>query len=526
MMEVAKRQAGMHIFEIALIGVVCFVLCSLVAIYSYGRFGRRARGLPTQALPVEEAETALDRAVAPLLREHPGESGLLLVADNLQAFAVRAFAARNAGRSLDLQYYYWLDDLTGGLLAREVIAAADRGVRVRLLIDDINTRGDDASYLGLDRHPNIEVRLFNPSRNRSSSLRRGIELALRAFRATRRMHNKAWIADGRIAIIGGRNIGDAYFDASRTANFHDLDVLLVGEAVPQAERIFDDFWNSPAVIPLCSLSRSKLRRKLASQARRPSRRLLNAAPFLTNLAERKEANVLPEAGRSLLWSAEVEVVSDPPAKAWDPRGTGWLAGRLLRALSAARSELNITSPYFIPGRKGASAFAALARRGVKISVLTNSLAATDVVAVHGAYARYRKPLLESGVALYELRPEIIREGPSLFGSRGASLHTKAFTVDDGIGFVGSFNFDPRSASLNTEMGVIFNDARLVEQMRAIFLSQTAPNCSYRVTIEGRSLVWNDATAAQARKLRSEPGAGLGRRLAASAIGLLPIESQL
>lgn len=516
----------MHIFEIALIGAALLALSSLAAIYSYGRFGRRAKGEATFALPVSEEETALDRAVEPLLREHPNLSGLLLLADNLQAFAVRAFAARNAGRSLDLQYYYWLDDLTGGLLAREVIAAADRGVRVRLLIDDINTRGDDSSYLGLDRHPNIEVRLFNPSRNRSSSLRRGIELVLRAFRATRRMHNKAWIADGRIGVIGGRNIGDAYFDASRTSNFHDLDVLLVGDAVPQAERIFDDFWNSPAVIPLIALSRSKLRRKLASQARRPPRRLLNAAPFLSNLSERKEAHVLPEGGRALLWSTDVEVVSDPPAKAWDPRGTGWLAERLLASLAGARSELNITSPYFIPGQKGASAFAAMARRGVRISVLTNSLAATDVVAVHGAYAKYRKPLLKSGVDLYELRPEIIRNGPSLFGSRGASLHTKAFTVDGKTGFVGSFNFDPRSASLNTEMGVIFKDERLVEQMRAIFLEQTAPECSYQVTVEGSRLVWNDAMAGGPRKLRSEPGASLGRRLAATAVGLLPIESQL
>ncbi|WP_332686732.1 phospholipase D family protein, partial [Bosea sp. (in: a-proteobacteria)] len=514
----------MHIFEIILIGVALLALASLAAIYSYGRFGRRARGVPTLALPVSDEETALDRAVVPLLREHPELSGLLLLADNLQAFAVRAFAARNAGRSLDLQYYYWLDDLTGGLLAREVIAAADRGVRVRLLIDDINTRGDDSGYLGLDRHANIEVRLFNPSRNRSSSLRRGIELVLRAFRATRRMHNKAWIADGRIAIIGGRNIGDAYFDASRTSNFHDMDVLLVGDAVPQAERIFDDFWNSPAVIPLSALSRSKLRRKLASQARRPLRRLVNAAPFLSNLSEQKEAHVLPEGGRSLLWTAEVEVVSDPPAKAWDPQGTGWLAERLLTMLSAARSELNIISPYFIPGPKGAPAFAAMAQRGIKVSVLTNSLAATDVVAVHGAYANYRKTLLKSGVILYELRPEIVREGPSLFGSRGASLHTKAFTVDGKAGFVGSFNFDPRSASLNTEMGVIFSDERLVDQMRAVFLQQTAPECSFQVTLEGGRLAWSDASAGGPRKLRSEPGASLGRRLAARVIGLLPIES--
>jgi len=516
----------MHIFEIMLIGAALAVLATLATIYSYGRLGRRAKGEPTQALPVEDEETVLDRAIAPLLREQPDLSGLLLLADNLQAFAVRAFAARNAGRSLDLQYYYWLDDLTGGLLAREVIAAADRGVRVRLLIDDINTRGDDSSYLGLDRHPNIEVRLFNPSRNRSSSLRRGIELVLRAFRATRRMHNKAWIADGRIAIIGGRNIGDAYFDAARTANFHDMDLLLVGPAVAQAERIFDEFWNSPAVIPLLALSRSRLRRRLASQVKRPRRRAVNAAPYLSHLSERRESQVLPASGSTLLWSAEVEVVSDPPAKAWDPRGTGWLAERLLAILSAARCEVDLASPYFIPGSKGTRAFAALARRGVKVSVLTNSLAATDVVAVHGAYANYRKPLLESGVALYELRPEILREGPSLFGSRGASLHTKAFTVDGETGFVGSFNFDPRSASLNTEMGVIFRDPRLAEQVRAVFAQQTAPECSFRVSLKGGRLVWSDGIAGSTRELYSEPSASLSRRLAALAIGLLPIESQL
>ncbi|MFD1380027.1 phospholipase D-like domain-containing protein [Fodinicurvata halophila] len=194
--------------------ILVFLLASTLAVYSYGRFAERVRGKPSHALETEDTGTELDRSIAPRVEDHPDQSGLMLMPGNLQAFAARAHAAKSAGRSLDMQYYYWRDDLTGGLLAREIVEAADRGVRVRLLIDDINTSGNHQNYLALDSHPNIEVRLFNPCRARANALRRGVEMLLRIFSTTRRMHNKAWIADGRLAIVGGRNIGDAYFDAS------------------------------------------------------------------------------------------------------------------------------------------------------------------------------------------------------------------------------------------------------------------------------------------------------------------------
>lgn len=517
----------MHILAIVSACVVALALASLLAVYSYGRFAERARGAPSTALPPEGEATALDTMVAPLLQRHSGSSGLMLLSANLHAFAVRAHSARCAGRSLDLQYYYWLDDLTGGLLAKEVVAAAERGVRVRLLLDDINTGGRDTGYLALDSHPNIEVRLFNPSRNRENALRRGIEMLLRVFRTTRRMHNKAWIADGRVAIVGGRNIGDAYFDASETSNFRDMDLLLVGPAVAQAEAIFDSYWNSAAVIPMKSLAGSRkgdfswiksLLHKRTTAA--------PAAPYLLRLVEQTSAeNMLADEGR-LHWSHQVKVVSDPPDKALGAAQERWLSHTIFPMLVHAKANLEVVSPYFIPGDEGVRRLLSLVGMGVSVSVLTNSLAATDVAAVHGAYANYRKRLIEGGVKLFELRPEAAKTDMSLFGSRSASLHTKAFTVDQTAGFIGSFNFDPRSASLNTEMGVLYEDPNLAAEVHAEFAARIAPENSYQVQLKDGHLVWEDIVDGRLQTWTREPRAGIWRRMTATVIGYLPIESQL
>jgi putative cardiolipin synthase len=504
-----------------------FALASFIAVYSYGRFARYAQGLPSYALPLEGDRTVLDRMIHPVLQQHPGETGMILLFGNLHAFAARAHTARSAGRSLDLQYYYWRDDLTGGLLGKEVLAAADRGVRVRILVDDINTRGDDSTYLGFGSHPNIEVRLFNPCRSRASALRRGMELLLRAMSATRRMHNKAWIVDGRIAIVGGRNIGDAYFDVSATSNFRDMDLLMLGPAVQQTETIFDSFWNSASAIPIEALSRhrrgdlARLNQKLeALTAAGP------AVPYLRQLIEEKDTVALLGGGRRIRWTSDVSVVSDPPEKA-----LGWCEGRWLiesirPALFGATSEVEIVSPYFIPGEDGLRGFTDLVARGVRVSVLTNSLAATDVAAVHGAYASYREALLKAGVKLFELKPKIAKRKISLFGSSGASLHTKAFTVDRTLGFVGSFNFDPRSIALNTEMGVLFHDAELADEIREVVAEEIAPERSYRLSLTDGKLAWEDLRQPRARIWTHEPRASIWRRIIAMLIGLLPMESQL
>ncbi|CAN5235874.1 phospholipase D family protein [soil metagenome] len=474
-----------------------------------------------------ERQTLLDRLVGPMLRQHPEQSGLMLLSRNLHAFAARALSARSAGRSLDLMYYYWMGDLTGGLLGNEILSAADRGVRVRLLLDDINTLGSDSTYAAFDRHSNIEVRLFNPAKARTSAARRGFETLLRGFTATRRMHNKAWIADGQLAIVGGRNIGDAYFAASQMSNFRDLDLLIVGPAVSQTEAIFDRFWNSAAAIPMDAFLRSrhadlsKLRKRLNTLATSSE-----SEPYLRRVADEMHTQGMLAGGRLLHWTAEARVVSDPPEKAQGGGQSGWLSNVIFPALNSAAADLEIISPYFIPGDGGVERLRALAGSGVTVTILTNSLASTDVAAVHGAYAPYRKPLLEGGVKLFELRPTVPREHISLFGSSSASLHTKAFAVDRKTGFVGSFNFDPRSVSLNTEMGVIFSDRALTEEICMVFAELVSSQVSYRLSLVDGQLVWLDEQENQVQTVRREPEAGIWRRLIATLIGFLPIESQL
>ena len=295
------------------IALLLLALASMLALYSYGRFADRSRGAPSNALPVAQSSTSLDRAVAPLTEAHPGQSGLFLLPDNLDAFAVRAAVTRAAGRSLDLQYYIWHHDLTGNLLKHELLLAADRGVRVRLLLDDMNAHGKDSALAALDRHPNVEVRLFNPSRSREGTVGRALEMVLRLVSMNRRMHNKAWIADGRVAVVGGRNVGNEYFDAAADTNFLDLDVVLLGPAVQQTERIFDAFWNSESVIPLEALTQSD--DKVLQQLRLHGDSGLQsekAQPYLKHLRQSRGVLALPNADRPMHWVSQAQVYSDPP----------------------------------------------------------------------------------------------------------------------------------------------------------------------------------------------------------------------
>ena len=451
-----------------------------------------------------------------------GKSGLQLIADNYDAFAVRALAARSAVLSLDLMYYLWRDDNTGRLLLREVVRAADRGVKVRLLLDDINPRSTDATYLALDGHPNIQLRLFNATGMRNSRVLRALELVARMFAMTRRMHNKAWIVDGKVAIVGGRNIGDAYFDAAET-NFRDLDLLLLGPAAEQTSAIFERFWTCSVADPIRRLNNAKARKLaplLAPIDGEASSRMLETI-------KHESLDAYIAATSSMHWTHEARVISDPPEKVAGNRRRNWLMHELLPVIEAARHHVEVVSPYFIPGRRGTKAFRRLIARKVKISVLTNSLAATDVAAVHGGYANYRRRLLRLGVELFELQRFRPKEQISVFGSKGASLHTKAFSVDDRVGFVGSFNFDPRSVSLNSEMGVLFEDRALVTKLRERFESEKSPETSFRVVLRGGRLHWigNDEND-RLQDYVHEPGAGILRRLIATVVRFLPLESQL
>ena len=500
------------------------VVSSLVSVWLYGRFAKRSRGLPSEALPIAGPATPCDRAVAPLTEARPGETGVMVLSDNHEAFAARALSARAAGRSIDMMYYLWRGDLTGGLLARELLEAADRGARIRLLLDDINTRGLDLEYLALNGHPGIEVRLFNPAKNRHASLRRGAEMLLRLFSVTRRMHNKAWIVDNRIAVIGGRNIGDTYFDAAKDFNSADMDAILLGPAVAEVSEIFDTYWNSPLTLPIRSLFQNAeanmrgMRRRLAAlgQAPRAGRYLERALPQADLAAFLAQA-------RPPRWTTAARVLSDPPGKTQRLDREEWLVHPLGTAIAAATRELRVTTAYFVPGNEGIEGLSLLAGRGVRVAILTNSLASTNQVSVHGGYSPARPPLLRAGVRLFELRPRDPKLArATLEGSDRASLHTKNFTIDGEIGFIGSFNFDLRSAYLNTEMGLLFEDRGIAAEIDRVFERQSAREKSYEVFLDGSAVRWHDGE----RVLSQEPLASRSRRLFAAIVRHLPVKSQL
>lgn len=518
MLSRAKRIAVWGLFSLALLVASGMLLAD--------RLMPPATGLPGFALPVVPGQTALDRELEPLLSRHPGQTGSILLPDGLDAFAARALSARKAGRNLDLQYYIWNDDLTGHLLMYEAWKAAERGVRVRMLLDDINTSGKDAALLALDSHQNIEIRVYNPFRNRDG-VGRVIEMVQRMFSITYRMHNKAWIADNQVAIVGGRNVGTEYFDANENTNFRDLDMLLFGPAVPQASAVFDTFWNSDAVVPIASLNR-KSRHKLDTvmlaiqeEARsRTARRYLDRVDMSPTVTAYLAQELTP------YWTDRIRVLSDPPLK-WKQEQTGYLVDDLFTLVRNARDKALLISPYFVPGDEGVAELARLVRHGVHVGVVTNSLAANDVVAVHGGYANYRKDLLGHGIRLYEMRPQPAQSDTSLFGSSGASLHTKAFVVDDRHGFVGSFNIDPRSVDLNTEMGVLFDDVPLALALREEYLRLSSGRKSYWVYLDGKQrLRWLDRAQDPPVVLDREPESGLWPRMVARVVGWLPIESQL
>jgi len=509
------------------IAVAGGLLAAMLGLSAYGRFADRTRGPASHALPATLVQTPIDRALAPLTAAHAGRSGMLIVPDNVEAFAVRAVTARAAGRSLDLQYYIWHPDFTGNLLYNELLRAADRGVRVRLLLDDMNVHGSKSVLAALDRHPLIEVRLFNPTRAREGTLMRGVELVLRFFSVNRRMHNKAWIADGRLAVVGGRNIGDEYFDAARDTNFMDTDAAVVGPAVAQAAQIFDAYWNSRTAVPLAALVQAEpdaLPRLRASID--AGLRSARARPYAQRLQRAPEVRDLLAGERPLHWSADARIVSDPPEKAEGaPPRADWMTPLLVGEMARARRELALISPYFVPGADGMRWIGRLRQRGAKVGVLTNSLAANDVVAVHGGYAGYRVPLLRDGVALFELKPDG-DPGGSLFGSSGASLHTKAFVVDREQGYIGSFNLDPRSMDLNTEMGLLFRDRAAAEELYRLYQAKVSAPVSYRLALQDGALRWHDDAARPPRTWAREPEASVWRRAAARVIGWLPLESQL
>jgi len=479
----------------------------------------------SSALAPEQARaTALGRAIAPMADAHPGRSGIHPLDDAHDAFAARALLARAAQKTLDVQYYIWRDDMTGTLLLEALFDAAERGVRVRLLLDDNGTAGLDAVLAALDLHPNIEVRLFNPFVLRQPKM---LGYLTDFTRLNRRMHNKSFTADSSATIIGGRNVGDEYFGATDGVLFADLDVLAVGDVVRDVSADFDRYWASDSAYPVASVVRRPDAAQLEALHRSASRvesdpaarayvRALGELPFIRQLL----AQQLP-----MEW-APTRMVSDDPAKALGrTRDDATLAQQLQAAIGQPARHLELVSPYFVPTAAGTEAFAQMVRRGVKVRVLTNAFEATDVAVVHSGYAKWRKPLLRAGVELYEMRSQSGERAPGLgpFGSSGSSLHAKTFAVDGQRVFVGSFNFDPRSLELNTELGFVIDSPALAARVEAVFDRQLSSH-AYQVRLAADDrLYWLAQDADGQRRYDTEPGTRWWQRALMWLLSLLPID---
>jgi putative cardiolipin synthase len=480
------------------------------------------------ALPIGDV-TKLDELVGLAEQQHAGRSGFRLVREGPEAFAIRAESARVAGRSIDVQTYIWHEDLTGRFLALRLVEAADRGVKVRLLVDDMDARAKNYEFAALSAHPNIDVRFFNPFESRSGTFRFALE-GLGSFdRINRRMHNKSWIVDNRIAVVGGRNLGDEYFGASREVNFVDLDFAMVGPIVRDASGSFDQYWNSPASYPAELLSPEHVTPAALEELRERGSSIRGDAersPYAQELRHADAVTRLVRGDWPMEWADRYQFVADDPAKVRGEKA-GLEASNVLTVLSPLLKQstrnLTIISPYFVPGPDGARYLVDVDRSGSAVRVLTNSLAANDVAMVYGGYSKSRRKLLKGGVELWELRPTSGTPVKStMFGSSGASLHTKALTADGQLAFVGSYNLDPRSTSLNCEQGIFVDSPVIAKELEQIFAYDTAGDRAWSVHLQDGEVRWSDGS----KTYDSSPEAPAGRRFQAWLAQVLPIDAQL
>lgn len=484
----------------------------------------------------DTGNTVIGRATAAQEATHPGQSGFRPLPNGVDAIVARIALAEYAERSLDVQYYIWHDDLTGRQFAAALLRAADRGVRVRILIDDVGVSANDENLLALDTHEQIEIRLFNPIAARGM---RTVGMLTDMQRVNRRMHNKSFIADNQIAILGGRNIGDEYFDAKADVAFGDLDVLTIGRSVNDVSTAFDQYWNASVTFPISAL----LGRKGDAKKLPPLREALKAYladeadnPYVQMAANRLSAQI--EKGEvEYYWGSAKLLFDDPEKITRDPDDVeGHLLTKMAKAGISGKRELFIISPYFVPGEKGEQWLTGLASAGVEVTILTNSLAATDVGAVHAGYKKYRQALVEAGIKLYELKPGANdiesgkRQKTKARGSR-ASLHAKTYIFDRKAVFIGSLNLDPRSVLLNTEIGLVCESGALAEDL-LVALNKEIDLLAYRLVLKpdadgDTELVWLDRAAdGTVQELTEEPEVSVWRRFGVWFMGLLPIESQL
>jgi putative cardiolipin synthase len=515
--------------------LMCLVMVACVS--GFRRPGASEYSRTASYMISQKEDTSVGRALANDVKIHKNQSGFMLLPNGEDSLRMRMAMVMAAEKTLDLQYYIMHDDDASNLVLEALLRAAERGVRVRFLLDNISLSDVGKTLSILDSNPNIQVRVFNPMVTRRQGLAGFVGAVFRLDKALKRMHNKALITDNHFAITGGRNIGDEYFDAHNSGNFKDMDLVNAGPIVNDISQSFDEYWNSDEAFPLRALRAPDRNSEEVAKLRAEMKKAWQeemAKEKGDGILSRDLARDIKQGDLKLIW-APAEFTADHPAKVDvhkdAPIAASRPAIRMAQLVEKATKSFDAVSAYFVPGDEGVQWFSDLEKRGVHARVLTNSLASTDVVAVHTGYRRYREDLVKAGVDLYEFKP-IDGERPRqrLLGSSApprASLHSKMYVIDSEVVLIGSYNLDPRSTELNTEVMSVIHSKELAAQVLAIFEESIAPSQSYHIQMSDRGLVW--VTQDEAGKpvvFTHEPGAGIVRNVEINLFSLLPIEDQL
>jgi putative cardiolipin synthase len=489
------------------------------------------RPQPSYAFDQPEV-TSLGRAYAKPQALHPGLSGFRLINNGVSALMTRAAMADLAERSIDVQYYIFDPDESGAFLLGRLMAAAERGVQVRILLDDYPLALDEATLAAIDAHPLVEVRIFNPYRYRNRVFR-SMESLFNLEQVGRRMHNKVFAVDGQIAILGGRNISNQYMEGEADANFRDIDVLAAGPVLKEVAASFDSYWNSSIVVPVAALDPT--RAEAGVDSRFEALRAEAAAghgPYAEYVLRKNDFMRRLLGADGMIW-AKGRAIVEPPVRRVE--GASKSSAEIARALAIARlgtsNEIVYQVAYFVPGEKGVRVLSDMVARGVRVRVLTNSLASTDVLAVHAGYARYRESLLRGGIELHEYRADAKRPEPAGHrmrrASSGSALHAKIVIHDRKLVWIGSANFDPRSRHINTESGLLIESdvlaARIMSSVERDFSLAHSWMLSLRRDNEAvlGGLVWKGEIDGKEVSFDYEPGASLLRHLGVLFYSLIP-----
>ncbi len=515
------------------------ILCCIVSLQACSTLPQKHAVISSYTTQSDTSDTYLAKLFKPIKQQHPNLTGYHVLYNPTQALTTRLQLMERAEKTLDLQYYIWDNDKVGALALSAAARAADRGVKVRLLIDDNNSKDLEAAYLALSQHPNIEIRVFNPYKFRKL---RAFDILLDFNRITRRMHNKTFITDNQVALIGGRNMSNQYYDAGENYQFSDMDVLLVGQATDDISASFDEYWNHPYAYPIQqvakasqhNLSYANLRYQLDEHWFKSS-----VEDYLSILSSSLSFDTWFNQNLSLEW-VNATVVKDSADKIYkNTPPEQHLNFQLTHIIDHPENDIDLVSAYFVPNDDYMKLIKSLSDQGVKIRILTNSFKANDVPLVHAFYSKYREQLLQDGVELYEFLPMLpmslseqerykflSNNRVSHKGLSRSRLHAKFMALDHKQVFIGSFNFDQRSAYLNTEIGVVLDTptlATIIHQQ----MDENLLKYAYQLELDDQGkLIWKKQTSTGIEIYQDEPHIKWWQKAVLKLVTLLPIEKQM